>query len=251
MLNDLAGKRILITGASSGIGGALIPAFAKAGARLCLQGHNHIDQAEKLARSLRQSGQDARALHADVAREEQVHALITQAAEPWEGLDVMILNAGGLVQPATLADFDSTRYQQVMDLNLSSVLWSMQAALPWMAEGSAIIATASIAARTGGSPGSLLYGAAKAAVLAVTRNAARDLAPRGIRVNAVGPGFIETPFHAQTPDAHRTAARAAIPMGRLGTPEDCVGAYLFLASNTLSGYVTGQMIDVNGGLLMA
>ncbi|TWG49534.1 SDR family NAD(P)-dependent oxidoreductase [Aminobacter sp. J44] len=251
MFDDLKGRRVLITGASSGIGVALARSFAAEGARLLLHGNVRIETALLLAQELSQQGADARAIQADITIESDVREMIAAGGRKWGGIDVLILNAGGLVTPVSLETFDSPTYRHVMDLNLASILWSMQEALPLMQSGSAIINTASIASRTGGSPGSLLYGAAKAAVLAVTRNAARELAPRGIRVNAVGPGFIDTPFHTATDNAVRERIRASIPLGRLGSPKDCAGAYLFLASNQLSGYITGQMIDVNGGLLTA
>jgi len=117
-------------------------------------------------------------------------------------------------------------------------------------EGSSIINTGSVAGRFGGFGGSAVYASAKAAVHSITRNAAREFAPDHIRVNVVAPGFIITPFHDKTPQSVKDAAAAQIPMQRLGTAEDCVGAYIFLAADSMSGYITGQIIDVNGGQLM-
>jgi len=133
------------------------------------------------------------------------------------------------------------------------VVMASQAAVPHLkkAGGGSIINTSSVAARNGGGPGSALYGGAKAFVSNVTRNMARELAPQGIRVNAVAPGVIMTPFHERysSPELLEQMRRS-IPMGRIGKAEDCVGAYLFLASPALSGYITGQTIEVNGGQIM-
>jgi 3-oxoacyl-[acyl-carrier protein] reductase len=124
--------------------------------------------------------------------------------------------------------------------------------LPWLeASGGFIIHTSSIAARTGGAGGAGLYAAAKAFVSSVTRGMAKEFVGMGIRVNAVSPGVILTPFHERyTSPEQMEAMLATIPQGRFGTPDDCVGAFLFLASPTLSSYVTGQILEVNGGQLM-
>jgi 3-oxoacyl-[acyl-carrier protein] reductase len=132
------------------------------------------------------------------------------------------------------------------------VLAGSRAAIPHLkANRGFIINTTSVAARTGGSGGAGLYGSSKAFVSAVTRSMARELIPFGIRVNAVAPGVISTPFQERySTKAQLDAMLATIPQGRLGTAEDCVGAYLFLASERLSGYVIGQVLEVNGGQLM-
>ena len=144
-------------------------------------------------------------------------------------------------------------YRRVVDVNLTSVFAACHAAIPIMRKQGAgnIINVTSIAARTGGAVGAGLYAAAKAAVSTLTRNLAKEEAPHNIRVNAVSPGVITTPFHdkVSTP-AQLEAARAAIPMGRLGSAEECVGTFLYLASDALSRYVDGQIIEVNGGQLM-
>jgi 3-oxoacyl-[acyl-carrier protein] reductase len=143
-------------------------------------------------------------------------------------------------------------YQKVYDLNVRSVLAVTKAAYPHLkaAGGGSIINTGSVAGRFGGFAGSSVYASAKAAVHSISRNAAREFAPDRIRVNVVAPGFIITPFHDRTPQAVMESAAAQIPMQRLGTAEDCVGAYVFLAADSMSGYITGQTIDVNGGQLM-
>jgi len=140
-----------------------------------------------------------------------------------------------------------------MDLNARSVLAATTAAIPHLkaAGGGFVINTTSIAARNGASNGAGIYGSSKAFVANVTRGMAKELIAFGIRVNAVAPGVIATPFHERySTKAQLQAQLATIPQGRLGVAEDCVGAYLFLASAALSGYIVGQTIEVNGGMLM-
>jgi 3-oxoacyl-[acyl-carrier protein] reductase len=139
-----------------------------------------------------------------------------------------------------------------MDLNVRSVLSASRAAIPHLKlDGGFIISTSSIAARNGTSNGASLYGSSKAFISNVTRGMAKELVPFGIRVNAVAPGVITTPFHeGYSTQAQLDATLTTIPQGRLGGPEDRVGSYRFLASDTLSGYIIGQTIEVNGGQLM-
>jgi 3-oxoacyl-[acyl-carrier protein] reductase len=144
------------------------------------------------------------------------------------------------------------QYDRVMDLNCRSVIAASRLALPWLKKkGGFIINTSSVAARNGGGPGAGVYGSAKAFVSNITRGMAKEFIGHRIRVNAVAPGLIATKFHERySTDEQMKGAVAGIPLGRAGTAEDCVGAYLFLASEALSGYVIGQVIEVNGGNLM-
>jgi 3-oxoacyl-[acyl-carrier protein] reductase len=139
----------------------------------------------------------------------------------------------------------------VVDLNAMSVVWASRAALPWLKKSKGVvISTSSLAARSGGGPGGVLYAAAKGFVSTFTRGLAKEVAADGIRVNAVEPGIILTRFHeVNTKPEQMKAIVAGIPMGRGATAEECVGVYLFLASNAMSSYVTGQCIAVNGGQL--
>jgi 3-oxoacyl-[acyl-carrier protein] reductase len=142
--------------------------------------------------------------------------------------------------------------QAVIDLNARSVVSMTRAAAPWLEhQGGFVINTTSIAARNGGAGGAIVYAAAKGFVSTLTRGHAKELIGKKIRVNAVAPGVIATPFHDRYTDSTAMEAlRKTIPLGREGTPEECVGAYLFLASEALSGYIIGQIIEVNGGQLM-
>ncbi len=142
---------------------------------------------------------------------------------------------------------DAELWQEVIALNLSSVFFATKAALPHLGPGARIVNVSSIAARHGGGPGAFAYAAAKGGVMTLTRGWAKELAPRNIRVNAIAPGVIETPFHDRfsTPELLETF-RKSIPLGRLGTADECAGAILYLVS-PLASYVTGQSIDINGG----
>ena len=188
----------------------------------------------------------------DVSNSASAARIVADAVAGLGGLDILINNAGAILDRVTNAAFDDAAYDNVYNLNVRSVLAVTKAAYPHLkaSGGGSIINTGSVAGRFGGFGGSAVYASAKAAVHSITRNAAREFAPDHIRVNVVAPGFIITPFHDKTPQAVKDSAAAQIPMQRLGTAEDCVGAYVFLASDSMSGYITGQIIDVNGGQLM-
>ena len=253
MLDDLGGKRALITGSSTGIGAAVALELARLGAAIAVHGHKNGAAAEAVAASIRAAGGKAIVVLGDVSVPDEARRIVADAAKGLGGLDILINNAGAILQRITNAAPDEAVLQQVYDLNVKSVLMVTAAAYPHLkaAGGGAIINTGSVAGRFGGFLGSTVYASAKAAVHSISRNAAREFAGDNIRVNTVAPGFIITPFHDKTPESVRESARAQIPMQRLGTAEDCVGAYVFLASPSMSGYITGQIIDVNGGQLMA
>jgi 3-oxoacyl-[acyl-carrier protein] reductase len=178
---------------------------------------------------------------------------VEQAVAAFGRLDGLVNNAGGMVRRVPYADVSEQDYDEIMDLNARSVVVASQAAVAPLkaAGGGFIINTTSVAARNGASGGAGLYGSSKAFVHNVTRGMAKELISFGIRVNAVAPGVISTPFHERySTEAQLQAQLATIPAGRLGVAEDCVGAYLFLACASLSGYVIGQVIEVNGGQLM-
>ncbi|HEY4200956.1 MAG TPA: SDR family oxidoreductase [Devosiaceae bacterium] len=253
MLNDLKGKRALVTGSSTGIGAALAAELGRLGVAVAVHGHKNADAAKAIADRITAAGGRAVVTLGDVSKPEEAQRIVQDAVDGLGGLDILVNNAGGILERVTNAGFDNAMFDQVFDLNVRSILAVTQAAYPHLkaAGGGSIINTGSVAGRFGGFHGSSVYAAAKAAVHSISRNAAREFALDNIRVNTVAPGFIVTPFHDRTPDTVRETARMQIPMQRLGTAEDCVGAYVFLASAAMSGYITGQIIDVNGGQLMA
>ena len=252
MLEDLAGKRILVTGASTGIGAAAAKALAAAGATVALHYNHSAAEAEVLAKAIRAAGGTCHLVKGDLLKHGEAKRVVEEAAKALSGLDVLINNAGSLIKRTPFEDLSEELVDKVIDLNVRAVIDACQAAVPYLekAGGGSIINVGSIAGVSGGGPGAAVYGASKAFVHNLTKHLAGLLAAKKIRVNAVAPGVIDTPFHAATPPERKEAMRQTVPMGRLGVAEDCAGAFLFLASDTMSGYVTGQTIHVNGGQLM-
>jgi 3-oxoacyl-[acyl-carrier protein] reductase len=252
ILDDLKGKRALVTGSSTGIGAAVAKGLAAHGVAVVVHGNKNAEAAEAVAAQIRAAGGTAHVVLGDVADSAVAARIVGEAVAALRGLDILVNNAGAMVQRVTNEAFDEAIFEQVYDLNVKSVLAVTKAAYPHLkaAGGGAIINTGSIAGRMGGYQGSTVYASAKAAVHSISRNAAREFAKDGIRVNIVAPGFIVTPFHDATPQATRELIASQIAMQRLGTAEECVGTYLFLASRAMSGYITGQIIDINGGQLM-
>ncbi len=252
-ISDLAGKVVLITGASTGIGAALARGFAAQGAAVGLHYHASVDAAEVLAAEISGAGGRVVLIRSDMATGEGARSAVDQAVAAFGRLDGLINNAGAMVRRVSYELATEADYDEIMDLNARSVLVACSAAIPHLkaAGGGFIINTSSIAARNGAGGGAGLYGSAKAFVSNVTRGMAKELIAFGIRVNAVAPGVIATPFHERySTEAQMKAMVATVPQGRAGVAEDCVGAYLFLASAELSGYIIGQVIEVNGGQLM-
>ena len=179
--------------------------------------------------------------------------MVAEAHARLGALDVLVNNAGGVVKRHPLPDIDDALYDDIVNLNARSVFACSRAAIPLLQArgGGAIISTTSVAARTGGGSKSTLYAASKAFVSTFTRGLAKEVARYGIRVNAVAPGVIGKPDKLKTTPAHQLEASIRLtPMRRIGTVEECVGAYLFLASNEMAGFITGQVVEVNGGLQM-
>ena len=250
MLEDLRGKSVLVTGASSGIGAAVAAGFGRYGARLAVHYNRGEAEAEAIAGAVRAAGGEAIAVQGDVTSKADLERIIERTVAAFGRLDVLVNNAGDLVDRKRIDEADDAFIDYVIDLNARSVVTACQLAIRQQKRqgGGVIINTTSIAARQIGGPGSAIYGSSKAFVQGLTRYLARDHARDKIRVNAVAPGFVMTPLQERTSTPEQRQAMAAhIPMGRGGMPEDLVGAYLFLASDAMSGWITGATIDVNGG----
>ena len=221
---DLTGKIALVTGASSGIGAATAELLAGLGAQV----------------------------RADVRRSEESRAMVNRVADEMGPIDILVNNAGSLVQRMPLREVTQASWDDIMDLNLKSVLICFQAAVPAMIErkSGAIVNVVSIAGRNGGGPGAGTYSTAKGGLITLTKAMAREMAPFGVRVNAVSPGVIATPFHEvfSTPEMIQNFVKG-IPLGRVGTSLECAQVIAFLVSDAAS-YVVGETIEVNGGQLM-
>jgi 3-oxoacyl-[acyl-carrier protein] reductase len=253
-MEDLKDKTALVTGASTGIGAAVAIAFAARGMRVAVHYNSSADAANQVVDTIRAAGGTAFALKADVRDTGAIRECVKQASSQFGGrIDVLVNNAGSLVRRVPIAEFDDALFDEVLHINARSVLAFCREVVPLMREsgGGNIINVTSVAARTGGGPSAYLYAGSKGFVSTATHGLAKELVGDRIRVNAVAPGVIQTPFQDRfsTP-AMLESFRASIPMGRLGEPEECVGAFLYLASEQLSGYVTGQVIEVNGGQYM-
>ncbi len=249
---DLTGKVALVTGASSGIGAATAIVLADLGAAVALGCHANQEGAERVSEAIQGAGGKAVVLRADVRHSAEARSLVTRAAEALGAIDILVNNAGSLVRRMPLPQVTEESWHEVMDLNLTSAMVCAQAVAPEMIarQRGAIINIVSIAARNGGGPGAGPYASAKGGLIAYTKSLAKELAPHGVRVNAVSPGVIDTPFHEvfSTPEMMRNFVKG-IPLGRVGTSHECAMTIAFLASDAAS-YVVGETLEVNGGQLM-
>ncbi|HEY5673672.1 MAG TPA: glucose 1-dehydrogenase [Malonomonas sp.] len=252
--SELRGKVVLVTGAGSGIGSAMAEAFARCGARLVMHCHRSGETAERRAAEFRQWGCEVLLVQGDFTQSGAVAAVIAAAHERFGRIDVLVNNAGSMVARRPISEVDDDFIDEVFNLNARSVVTACRCAVPgFIAQGGGVIINvSSISARTGGSAGSSIYSASKAFVSTLTRALARELAGDNIRVNAVSPGTFDTDFHQRYSSRKKLElTRQAIPQQRLGQPADCAGTVLYLACDALSGYLTGQVIELNGGQLMA
>lgn len=250
---DFDGQVVLVTGAGGGIGAAVARGFAALGARTVLHYNRNDQGARECLAAIEKAGGSASILPGDLTRPQEAARLVDRVVELHGRLDVLVNNAGDLVQRAAIHEMSDETFEHILNLNLTSVFAACRQAVPVMRQqgGGSIVNLSSIAARTGGAGGSVVYATSKGAVSTLTRGLAREVARDGIRVNAVAPGVITTAFHERhTSEEQMSAMISGIPMGRAGTAQECVGAVLFLASPAMSGYVTGQIIEVNGGQLM-
>ena len=253
-MGNLKSKRVLVTGGGQGLGHAIVEHLLAAGADVVVHYFSSESGARELQARERALGRRVEIFRADQTKESEANALVEAAITALGGLDILVNNAGDLVQRRTIESIDAEFWTRTMDINLSSMMWVTRAAVPALVKAGAasIVNLASLAGRKGGHPGSLAYSAAKGAVLAWTRALANELAPRGVRVNAVAPGLIlDTHFHnTHTTDASAQATIQQIPLGRAGAPEDVARAVAYLASE-YDGFITGATLDINGGVYAA
>jgi len=251
MIVDLHGRVALVTGGGTGIGQAISLALARCGASVVVNYSKSEKEARDTVAQINNAGGNAVAVKTDVTNELQVEGLITATCSTFGGLDVLVANAGGPVAKGLTSELTETNWNDGLDLNCKSVFLCVKHAMRHLPDRHGrIIVTSSISARSGAAPGALTYVAAKGALNNMVRNWAKEFGPRGITVNAIAPGVIWTRIHEQGTDpAEYRKLIERIPLGRDGKPEDCVGAVLLLASCEGS-YITGQIIEINGGMQM-
>lgn len=249
---DLNAKVALVTGASSGIGRAAAEALAASGARVAINFHRNEAGAEAARAEIVSRGGDAVVVQADVTRASDVESLVERTIAEFGPIDILVNNAGSLIERLRILELTEERWDEVIDLNLKSAFLCSKAVAGSMMERKtgAIINVSSIAGRTGGALGSIHYSTAKGGLITFTKGLAKELAPFGVRVNAISPGVIDTRYHEQfsSPEMMKTYA-GMIPLGTIGTPAEVASVICFLASDAAS-YLAGETIEINGGMFM-
>ena len=246
---SLAGRTALVTGGSRGIGRAIVRGLAEDGARVAFVYQSSTEAAEELVAELEQNGHEAVAFQADVREKASADDIVEQLLARWEKIDILVNNAG-VIRDGLFATMDEDQWKDVVETNLNSVYnFSHAVTRPMMsARWGRMINMSSVAASVG-NPGQTNYAASKAGIIGFTRCLAAELARRGITVNAVAPGFIETDMTAAVRNAAGETIKKHIPARRLGQPEDIAHAVRFLAGEETS-YITGQVLTVDGGLTL-
>ena len=250
---SLKNKVAIVTGSIQGIGRAVAETFAFNGASVVINNHTDGDKLEQVAEEMRARGAKVTAVVADVTVREEAQKLIDAALEMGNTIDILVNNAGGLIKRVPVAEFEEDHFNTVMEVNLKTALLVTSLVMPKMKEQKSgkIVNFSSQAAHDGGGFGAGAYAASKGGIWTITKSIAKEMAPFGVTVNCVSPGFIgQTAFHNTfTKKEVHEKMPSVIPLGRAGTPEDVANVVLFMASG-LSDYITGQSIEVNGGLYM-
>jgi acetoacetyl-CoA reductase len=252
-MKELTGKISLVTGGGRGIGKAIVSALAEAGADVAFTYQSSREQSEALVNEIQAKGVRCKAYKASVAVAEEMEQVVRKVMEELGPISILVNNAG-ISRDKSFLKMTKSMWDEVMSVNLDGVFYTTQVVLQNMVDninGNAwgrIINISSIVGQTGNF-GQVNYAATKGGIISFTESLARELARKGITVNAVAPGFIETDMVSAMPEAALAQVKAMTPMGRLGKPEEIADAVLFLASPR-SNYVTGQVLGVNGGMYM-
>ena len=245
---SLSGQVALVTGASRGIGRAIALALAEEGAAVAVNYSSSADAAEAVVAEIVDGGGEAIAVGANVGDVDAVIQMFATVMEKWGRVDVLVNNAG-ITRDNLMLRMKPQDWQAVIDLNLSGVFWCTKAATKiMMKQRSGRIVNITSVVGISGNAGQANYSAAKAGVIGLTKSSARELAPRNVTVNAVAPGFIETQM---TADLEAEGILAQIPLGRMGQPQEVAGAVRFLAADPAAAYITGQILKVDGGMVMS
>ena len=248
-MSKFSGKVAVVTGGARDIGKSISLQFALNGAKVVVNYYNSDNKAKETVDEIKAAGGEAIAVKADVSNLESIQHLKDKTVEAYgDQVHILVNNAGGLFARKTLGELDEAFYNLVMDVNFKSTVFVMQAFEPLMAKGSSIINLSSLAARDGGGGGSSLYASSKGAVTTLTRAMAKELGPKGIRVNSLCPGMIATKFHDDfTKDEIRTMVANITPLRREGSADEVADLVIYLASDK-STFITGTNFDINGGL---
>ena len=249
VLKEFQNKKVIVTGSRTGIGFESAIEFLELGANVIFHGNNSIRDLEQRIKE-RSSSQNFKIIKANFTNLNQVNDFMNEATNHLEGLDILINNAGTMVGRYNLDTITENQFLEIFDLNAKSAFFTTQYASNIFKEqkSGCIVNVSTISARTGGSAGSSVYAASKAFVSGITRSLVSELSPYNVRINAISPGTITTKFHEQYSSPEKLEnTRLKIPMKRLGTAIDCVGSVMFLSSEKLSGYITGQILEINGG----
>lgn len=247
-MTNLNNKVAIVTGGSRDIGRAVSVKLASQGAKVVVNYCNNKEQAEATLAEITNAGGTAIIAQGDMMKPDDVAAVVAAAQDAFgKDIHILINVTGGMVERRPLNDMDYDFFEYVMRLNATSTFLATKAVVPHMPKGSAIVNFASQAGRDGGGPGAAAYATAKGAVMTFTRAMAKELGPKGIRVNSLCPGMIATTFHDQfTKDEVRANVAAATPLRRQGRAEETADAAVYLASDEAS-FITGANIDINGG----
>ena len=248
---NLNGKTAIITGGGRDIGRACAMRLAAEGAKIAINYHSSSTGADSAVAEIIAAGGHAFALQGDMTNPKDVEALVSQTRSQFgDDIHALVHVTGGLVARKKIGEMDIAHWNDVMNLNVTSLFHIVTAAVPFMPEGSTIVSFASQAGRDGGGPGAIAYAASKGAVMTMTRGMAKELAPK-IRVNAVCPGMINTDFHNTfTKDEVRKNVANATPLKREGASEDVANLVAFLTTDQ-SAFMTGTCLDINGGILFS
>ncbi len=243
---DLKGKVAIVTGGGQGIGKAIVTRLAQSGANVVVADVN-LEQATQTAQEMQALGVDAIAVKVDVADRASVEAAIKQVLDRFERVDILVNNAG-ITRDALLLRMKPEDWDLVLTINLKGAFNCTQALLPKLVKqrSGRIINIASVMGLVG-NPGQANYSASKAGLIGFTRSAAKEVASRGITINAIAPGFIETAMTQKLPEASRTEMLKHVPLGIVGTPEDVANGVVFLASD-MARYITGHVLVIDGGM---
>jgi 3-oxoacyl-[acyl-carrier protein] reductase len=246
---DLSGKTAVVTGGSRGIGRAIVLRLATQGADVAFSYRGNAAAAEATAEEVRALGRTAVPVNADVSRPESAETLIREALDALGKVDILVNNAG-ITRDDLIMRMDIDAWREVLETNLFGAFYTLKAVTrPMLKARSGRIVNITSVSGQAGQMGQANYSSAKAGLIGLTKAAARELASRGITVNAVAPGFVLTELTQDLPEALQAQITERTPLGRFGTPQEIADAVAFLASDE-AGYITGQILAVDGGLVM-